>query len=387
MTADEAASVAASRRRVLLVNHTGTLGGAERSLLELCRALRRAEDVELVVATPEGRLDRELRAIDGAVATFPELRLSFSRRPAAFLTGMRSLARSARAFRRIARANRFDVIHANSLRAALLAVVALPLRRPPLILHARDEIPDNVVGRLLAWVMRRTCSGVIAISRWIGSSYAAFERVAVIDNPVDLDRFTLPPEHVPLTPPFTFLLVAQISPWKRQLDAIRATIELRHEGLPVALQLVGSVKFADATTRLDNRAYLEALHAEVTERDATEYVEFLGERDDVDVLMTSAVALLSTSEREPFGRTVAEAISSGLPVVASDDGGPAEIVEDGQTGWIYRAGSTEDLKNAMRQALAGGGRRRTASFEAARSRFDPQAHARAVRTFYAEVSK
>ncbi len=395
MSARAAAPETADRKRVLLVNHTGTFGGAERSLLGLATANVADDDVEYVVATPDGRLADELRAVGASVALLPELRLSFSPRPMAVAVGLRSLGRSARAFRRLARRDSVDVIHANSLRAALLVTAALPFRRPPLVLHARDEVPGNLAGRVLTAVLRRSCSGVIAISRWIGDSYASFDRVTVIDNPVDLERFDLTGQRPSEAAgddgvPATFLLVAQISPWKRQLDAISATVALHDEGLPVRLQLVGSVKFADSTTRLDNRAYYEQLRAEVAARDATNVVEFLGEREDVAELMRSATALLSTSEREPFGRTVAEALASGLPVVASDDGGPAELVEPGITGWVYRAGSLHSLQEAMREALApvedrDGSRR--AAFARTRGRFDPRAHASAVRSFYAEVCR
>ena len=46
---------------------------------------------------------------------------------------------------------------------------------------------------------------------------------------------------------------------------------------------------------------------------------------------------------EPFGLVVVDAMSNGLPVVATNIAGPSEIVEDGVTGFLVEPGNSEDL--------------------------------------------
>ncbi len=84
-------------------------------------------------------------------------------------------------------------------------------------------------------------------------------------------------------------------------------------------------------------------------------VEVLGRRshEEVFALMRSASFLLFPSEwYEGFPMTIAEAFACGLPVVASQLGAMAEIVEDGRTGLLFEPGNPEDLAARVEWAWA-----------------------------------
>ncbi|MEK7500032.1 MAG: glycosyltransferase family 4 protein, partial [Patescibacteria group bacterium] len=55
---------------------------------------------------------------------------------------------------------------------------------------------------------------------------------------------------------------------------------------------------------------------------------------------------------EPFGRTVIEGMSRGKLVIASNIGGPAEIIQHNKTGLLFKRGSVEDLKKSLEHALS-----------------------------------
>jgi glycosyltransferase involved in cell wall biosynthesis len=57
----------------------------------------------------------------------------------------------------------------------------------------------------------------------------------------------------------------------------------------------------------------------------------------------SADLFVFPSATDTFGNVVLEAQASGLPVIVSDEGGPRELMKDGETGRVFRAGSTSDL--------------------------------------------
>lgn len=118
-------------------------------------------------------------------------------------------------------------------------------------------------------------------------------------------------------------------------------------------------------------------------------VEFLGEREDVPELMRSAAAVLVPSIEEPFGRTVAEAMAIGTPVIATTVGGPAELIEDGVTGTLAPPGDPAAWAGAIRAVLGDRERAREMAQRAsvqARRRFDAQAHVAAVRSVYEAVA-
>lgn len=62
----------------------------------------------------------------------------------------------------------------------------------------------------------------------------------------------------------------------------------------------------------------------------------------------SADLFVFPSATDTFGNVVLEAQASGLPVIVSDEGGPRELMLDGETGVVFRAGSKDDLANAIR---------------------------------------
>jgi glycosyltransferase involved in cell wall biosynthesis len=66
----------------------------------------------------------------------------------------------------------------------------------------------------------------------------------------------------------------------------------------------------------------------------------------------SADLFVFPSATDTFGNVVLEAQASGLPVIVSDEGGPRELMIDGETGLVFRAGSTDDLINAINTMLS-----------------------------------
>jgi glycosyltransferase involved in cell wall biosynthesis len=109
---------------------------------------------------------------------------------------------------------------------------------------------------------------------------------------------------------------------------------LREEGVDAHLLLIGSAKFVARSTRFDNEAYVADLRARVADAGLRDRVSWLGEREDVPELVRALDILLLPSTEEPFGRALIEAMALGVPVLATNVGGPAEIVTDGREGWL-----------------------------------------------------
>ena len=76
------------------------------------------------------------------------------------------------------------------------------------------------------------------------------------------------------------------------------------------------------------------------------WIEWLGQREPADVqalVADAGVLILPSLAFETFGQVVVEAFSVGTPVVASDAGAAAELVEPGRTGLVFRAGDPDHL--------------------------------------------
>jgi glycosyltransferase involved in cell wall biosynthesis len=343
---------------VLYLNHTGVISGAERSLLELIQDLPDGVDPHL--ASPPGPLAHAARGLGLAVTEVPGTDASFRLHPLHTPRAMLDLARGIAAVRRVAKATRADVVHANSARAGLVATAVARLGGPPAVVHVRDRLPRGTVSEAIISALVRGARAVIANSAYTAERIPPGRApVHVIPSPVDVEklargdtdrtseraRLGLGDGEVALA------MVGQITPWKGQDLAIRVAAALSDFERPVRLLIVGSPKFTSPGTRYDNRAYAEHLQRLVASLDLEERVWFLGEREDVPAILAASDLLLAPSWEEPFGRAIVEAMATGVPPVATETGGPAEIIDHGVDGLLLPPRDADAWADAVRDLL------------------------------------
>lgn len=75
-------------------------------------------------------------------------------------------------------------------------------------------------------------------------------------------------------------------------------------------------------------------------------------RAELPRFLAGARIAVVPSRWENFPNTCVEAMASGLPVLATRQGGMAEMIEDGESGWLVDAATPEDLAAGLRRALA-----------------------------------
>jgi len=333
--------------RVLYVNHTSQISGAERSLLTLLAGL--PSEVSATIAAPEGPFAEAVRALGLPVHRLQGTAGSLKLHPWHTPVALAQLGRAAAELRRLASRLDVDVVHANSIRAGIVSVLAARLGGPPAVVHVRDCLPPGALSRATRRLIGAGAAAIVSNSQYtqdrfleLGSRPPARFSARVIYNAVDLDRFDpgrsergearaalgLDPAHLVLT------VVAQLTPWKAQDDAVRIVARLKDLHPGVRLLLVGSAKFVAGATRYDNVAYVRSLERLVDELGVRAAVRWLGEREDVPRVLRATDIVLVPSWEEPFGRSVSEAMAMEVPVVATSVGGPAELVSHAREGLL-----------------------------------------------------
>ena len=81
-----------------------------------------------------------------------------------------------------------------------------------------------------------------------------------------------------------------------------------------------------------------------------ERVRFLGTREDLRPLYAAADCLVLPSRYDPFPNAVLEALAMGVPVVVSERSGAAEVVRNGENGWVCRPDDVPGLARLMHEA-------------------------------------
>jgi glycosyltransferase involved in cell wall biosynthesis len=338
--------------RVLFVDHTGQIGGAELILLDVVAGRENSsaflfEDGPLATALT----DRKLKLINSKWGRG----LSQFRRDSRFLSAAPLAGRLAAIVAEIAQAARsHDVVYANSQKAFVLAAVANVFVRRPLIWHLHDIISPEHFGamqrRMQVMLANARATRVIVPSRAAAAAFMEAggkrELLEIVAN-----GLALPPEPRTATELRQSLglpagplvgVFSRLAAWKGQHVLLEALTELPNVGCIV----VGDALFGE-------QAYAAELKQMVLERGLAGRVRFLGHRRDVPKLMKAVDVMVHPSiDPEPFGRTLVEAMLSGVPVIATNAGAAPDILEGGKAGTLVPPNDAAALGRAISAVLA-----------------------------------
>ncbi len=356
--------------RILSVNHTATVGGAEVALLEQVSRDSILPGIEIIIACPSGDLGQQ--ALERGIQTVPisDFEFSLKLHPRALPRQLQKLAESAVEIRKLTASLNVDLIHANSLRSGLMAGAATSFGGVPVVTHIHDCLPPTPLANVVRRVLLTTSTALVANSQHTAANFKGdikgAKEIDVVYNTFSQDWLKAPSEseledlrmRLGLEPDNLVVgMVAQLSPWKGQDMAIRAFAHVAKDIPNAKLILAGSAKFRRPDARFDNTAYEQSLHELVTARGLTEKVVFTGEIGRVDLIDRLFDVLLMPSWEEPFGRAAVEAMAVGIAVISTRVGGPPEFIDDGVTGLLLDPKDEGGWARAIR-ALLGDAERR-----------------------------
>lgn len=329
--------------RILQVSSALSLGGGETHVLELVEALRKRGHEVVVAGRAKGSLN-------------PEIRLSFLN-SADFITALR--------LRRVLQRQSFDIVHAHVARDyTIVAAAALGIPNLKLVLTRHLLYPVRRHG------LYRRVDGWIAPTSQILRTLQplAPKASAVIPNWVDVSKYAYRPHA--MHDPVTIGLLGQISPHKGHDDAIDAMRRLGG-GFRLLIGGKGEANYEGALKKNSSGLPVEFLG----------FVSLPEFFDMVDILAVP-------SWEEPFGIVLLEAMASGIPVIATNKGGPLDIIPSALHGVLIQPRNSRALADAI-ASLAGDDERRTSIVKRARehveTNFDIRSVVPRIENFYRRV--
>lgn len=167
------------------------------------------------------------------------------------------------------------------------------------------------------------------------------DRIEVVPNGVDIDRYTPLPAGGIRFPEPSLLFLGRLKRYKRIDLVLRAAAVLRDRESDVTLRIAGGGDHADALRALAERLELG---------DHVRFEGFVPEDRKLELLRRSWLHVL-TSPKEGWGISNLEAAACGTPTVASDSPGLRESVLDGETGRLVPHGDVEALAGALEELL------------------------------------
>jgi glycosyltransferase involved in cell wall biosynthesis len=304
-------------------------GGAERSTLEIARALVAAGQRSLVVSAG-GRLVEQLLDEGSEHITLPIGTKSFA--------SLRQVPKLRAVFTR----ERPDIVHARSRMPAWLGWLALRglSARPRFVTTAHGLNSRGYYSEIMARGERVICVSN-TVRDFLLRSYPRTdpEKLVVIPRGVDPDEFPYGyqpdnswrewffAEFPQLADAPLLTLPARGTRLKGHADAIELLADLKARAIPARLLLLGA-------RQVGREAYVAELEQLAVARGVAEHIAISAQRDDArDIYAISALVLQLSKKPESFGRTVIEALSLCRPVLGYDHGGVGELLAE-----LYPAG-------------------------------------------------
>jgi glycosyltransferase involved in cell wall biosynthesis len=338
--------------KILFLDQSGQLGGAELSLLDLASFHR---ETCLVGLFADGMFRQRLEARHIPVHVLAQQALHIHK-DSGFWHNFCCTGRLLPLIWRVVQLSRsYDLIYANTQKAFVIGAIASLFSRRPLIYHLRDILSDDHFSKIniqiAIFLANQVASLIIANSK---ATQAAFiqsggrpEKITVVYNgfnPNHYQNLTAQAKQIRqdlgLTNCFVVGHFSRLSPWKGQHILLQA---LTHCPENVVALFVGDALFGE-------QDYVAQLHQLVEQLELQHRVQFLGFRSDIPELMSACDLVAHTSTApEPFGRVIIEAMLCGSPVVAAAAGGAIELVDHGVTGWIATPGDPLKLARIIQQ--------------------------------------
>lgn len=361
----------------MFLSPAAQLGGAEAVLLEILQALREARPLWSlhVIVAEEGPLLQKIRSMDVAaeLLSFPPALRAFgeNRRqtPAGARTagspnissktkraiswgeaGMKTLVYGWKLRTRLRRLNP-NIVHSNGMKMHLLG--ALAKGTAPLVWHLHDYLSARPAMKPLLRQLSNRCDLLIANSESVAADArgvlparlpvhavhnAVDPAVFTAEGPaLDLDRLAGLPSATPST--VRAGLVATFAFWKGHEVFLRAAAACKSVH-PIRFYVIGGPVYATGGSQHS----LEDLRDIADELGLGERVGFTGFVEDVPAAMRALdIVIHASTEPEPFGLVIVQAMACGRAVVVSAAGGARELVEPGVDALTHAPGNVGEL--------------------------------------------
>jgi glycosyltransferase involved in cell wall biosynthesis len=363
---------ASDRTTVVYLTACAELGGAERSLIDMMTAVRRAEPgwpLHLVSAA-DGPLLRtaealgvevhavvlpaSLQSLGEAAASRPRARLGLA---VALLARSYSILRYAWRLRQTVRALRPSIVHSNGVKMHVLSAAA-PVPGAAVIWHLHEYVSGRRLAARFLRLGARRCQVAVANSSSVAADAVPQLRgvsVRVVRNAVDLTCFRKDGETADLdalsglphgSGRLRIGLLAAFGRWKGHEVFLKALAQLPAER--VRGYVIGGPIYRTAGSQF-SREELQQLADRLGLQERVGFTGFVS-RPETALRGLDVMVHASTSP-EPFGLAIVEAMATGLPVVVSRSGGAAEIVEDEKDALTFEPGDVFGLVRQLRRLV------------------------------------
>ena len=340
---------------VLFVHQSAEMYGSDKVLLSLVEGLDLDRFRPVVLLPSEGPLTNALRAAAITVHVLPLIKIGRSTLSFRGLVRLPlDIWRSMRAMNKALNGTSIALVHSNTL-AVLSGAIWAKLRRIPHVWHVHEMIVSPRPVKLMFPILLRLladkvpCNSNATMQLLLESQPALQKKCVTIWNGMDrnsesdTESTRLFREQLKISPEEVLVvLMGRINRWKGQKLLVKAAGKVSDSGLSnVRYLIVGSVPPGQ-------EHFQEELDHAIAESGIADHIAVMNFQEDIWPIWDAAdIAVVPSTEPEPFGMVALEAMAAGKPVIAAAHGGLTDIVLDGVTGILVLPSDADALAGAI----------------------------------------
>jgi glycosyltransferase involved in cell wall biosynthesis len=362
---------------VLFIHQSSEMYGSDKVLLYLAQGLRMGGQFHPVVVLPEtgalhvALLTSGIEVHIGEVAKISRAVLT----PLGLVRLAWQTFKAIRSLDRVMNGRPVSVVHSNTL-AVLSGAVWAFLRKKTHLWHVHEIIlSPKIASKAFPYLVNRLSARVMSNStlteHWLLSeqptlasrSVVVFNGLPLVPRPSELEIMAFRKSIGALSGDVVVTMAGRINLWKGQELLLEAAAELNRSNRAGLLRFVIVGGTAPGLENLLEKLKTQALSAGIADR--CSFVPFV---DDIwPVWFGTDIAIVPSTEPEPFGMVAIESMTAGIPVIAAGHGGLLDIIVHEETGILFTPCDASGLANAiarlasdksLRKKLGGAGAKR-----------------------------
>lgn len=325
--------------KIMYLMFSFTMGGTERLVADICNEMTAGGNEVFLYVVNDLYDESLLGVLDKRVCVF------LQKRP----VGSGGRIGTMRKVAGFIRKHHIEVVHCNSFDTPELLLphpILFPKTRIIYTIHGMGQY--QAINRLRRLYRNIICDKIVAISKSVKQDIeacgAAPRKTVTVYNAINLNKFpsgkrkTFDDRHVVIGN------VARIKPEEKGQDILIAAVaRIKEKNPAIRCYFAGAAGEGQQAALAKLKEQAKRLHVE-------ENIIFLGNVEDVAGFLHTLDLFVLPSRSEGFGIALVEAMASGVPCIASNLNGPAEIMEDETYGLLFPCEDIEAL--ALKLAFA-----------------------------------
>lgn len=325
------------KKNILFIHSSSEMYGSDRSLYNIVKYLNKEKYNIFVFLPDKGALADELKKIPNVSTVVSHI--AVIRRKNMSLAGacryIKDFFDSYQQIKNYIRKNNIQIVYTNTS-VVFPGAVAAKRMKIMSVWHIREIISKKSENMIISGIVNKYADVIVVNSKSTGRSLAVKKKkIKVIYNAIE-EKDCIEKEYERRQ--IVVGMAGRINRWKGQKLFVDAA-EIVHKKHPELI-------FKIAGDPFEGEEYMgEQLESYIKEKKLEKNVILAGRIEDMDSFYQSLdIFVLPSIRPEPFGLVVIEAMQYGIPVIATNHGGPTEIIQNGQDGYLV------DFNNAGEMA-------------------------------------